>query len=119
MSLDQMIRDYFLLLDTGEVEKAAASFEVSGRVNTPWGSAIAPLTFVTEHVNLAPIRRHEIMDVLISASGQSAAAHFKFTSKDAEGQDRPTFVGCDHFSFGPNGKIETLSVYCHSIQPAG
>ena len=99
MSSEQLIRDYFSYLDTGETEKAEAMFEPNGRINTPWDTNIAPSTFVIDHVKLAPVRNHKITDVLISESGQSAAAHFEFTSEDPEGTARPTFVGCDHFSF--------------------
>ena len=114
MHLGRTIEEYFSLLDAGEAEKAASMFEPEGSIDAPWESDMTPAAFILKHLASAPTRRHHIMDVLVSASGRSAAVHFEYSSKDNDGQDNPTFVGCDHFRFGSNGKIEKLSVYCHS-----
>ena len=114
MSLGRTIEEYFSLLDAGEAEKAVRMFDPEGLVNAPWENDMAPAAFIRKHLESAPIRVHKIMDVLVSESGQSAAVHFEYSSKDDDGQDNPVFVGCDHFKFGPDGKIKILSVYCHS-----
>ena len=119
MSLGQVIEEYFSLLDAGESEKAALMFDPEGRVNSPWENDIAPVAFIQKHLESAPIRHHEIMDILVSESGQSAAVHFEYSSRGTDGEEKPAFVGCDHFKFGANGKIETLSVYCHQKRPTG
>ena len=119
MNLGRTIEKYFSLLDAGEAESAAAMFEPDGRVDAPWENNIAPAEFISKHLSSAPTRRHEILDVLISSAGQSAAVHFEYSSKSEGAEANPTFVGCDHFRFGANGKIEVLSVYCHAKQDDG
>ncbi len=119
MKLGQVIERYFSLLDAGEAEKAAQMFDPNGRVNAPWEADITPADFIEKHLESAPMRHHQIKDVLVSDSGRSVAVHFEYSSKDKDGHENPTFVGCDHLTFGPSGKIETLSVYCHAKQPSG
>ncbi len=118
MSLGRIIEEYFSLLDAGEAEKAAMFFEPEGRVSAPWETGLDPLTFIKEHLASAPFRSHKILDLLVSESGQSAAVHFEYSSKSGDDAENPTYVGCDHFKFSPSGKIETLTIYCHSKQPA-
>ena len=119
MNPGQAIEQYFSLLDAGEAEMAAQMFDSGGLINAPWENGVAPVAFIKKHLESAPIRHHRIMDVLISDSGRSAAAHFEYTSKAEDGQENPTFVDCDHFKFGQSGKIESLSVYCHAKQQTG
>lgn len=116
MNLGQVITEYFSLLDAGEAEKAEQMFDSAGNVNAPWENDVAPAAFIQKHIESAPIRRHQILDVLVSENGQSSAVHFEYSSESSDGQKNPTFVGCDYFKFRPNGKIETLSVYCHAKQ---
>lgn len=116
MNLGRIIEDYFQRLDAGEADAAISMFEADGRIDAPWETGMAPSAFVKGHLESAPVRAHDIVDVLISDTGQAAAVHFEYRSRDKDGQERPTFVGCDHFKFGPDGKIAVLSVYCHAKQ---
>ena len=117
MSRAQTVKDYFSDLDSGEADKAAAMFEPGGRVDAPWAAAIDPRAFVQQHIESAPVRRHTIIDVLLSENGQSAAVQFAYDATDPSGAAKPTFVGCDHFTFGPGGGIKVLSIYVHQ-QPS-
>ena len=114
MNTGQSIVTYFSHLDAGDRDAAFAMFAPEGRIDTPWEAGIAPGDFIAHHLASAPTRHHEVLDVLVSTTGPSAAAHFEYRSEDEDGTARPTFVGCDHFTFGPDGRIEVLSVYCHA-----